>query len=244
MEVLCRATIQKSGANGATVAAAAATSATSQLLSTATWVTATNQQQNCNSHKHRQTMRNFSSFNNNSNNNKQQQQQKLQPQRCLSQHHRHQQQQQRRRHNYTLNATQSSRQYSSRINNNNNNNNNKESRRGFHTTNASLKRDYYEVLGVKKGASSKEVKKAYFQLAKKYHPDVNKDNKDSAAEKFAEVSEAYEVLSDDKKKQEYDAYGHAGTGGFGGAGGGGFGGQGHGNPEDIFAEFMRNFQGI
>ncbi|MFH4984958.1 hypothetical protein AB6A40_011667, partial [Gnathostoma spinigerum] len=67
------------------------------------------------------------------------------------------------------------------------------------------KRDYYEVLGLKKGASAKDIKKAYYQLAKKYHPDVNKSK--DAQEHFQEVSEAYEVLSDDTKRAQYDQFG-------------------------------------
>lgn len=79
------------------------------------------------------------------------------------------------------------------------------------------KRDYYEVLGVDKSASKAEIKKAYRQLAKKYHPDMNKAP--DAEEKFKEVQEAYEVLSDDQKRSAYDQFGHAGTSGFQGAGG-------------------------
>ena len=80
------------------------------------------------------------------------------------------------------------------------------------------KRDYYEVLGLTKGASSEAVKKSYRKLALKYHPDKTQGNKD-AEEKFKEVSEAYEVLSDQKKRMTYDQYGHAGVqGGFSGGG--------------------------
>jgi molecular chaperone DnaJ len=72
------------------------------------------------------------------------------------------------------------------------------------------KRDYYEVLGLEKNASKEEIKKAYRRLAKKYHPDVNKDNPKEAEEKFKEISEAYGVLSDDTKRRQYDMFGHAG----------------------------------
>ena len=95
------------------------------------------------------------------------------------------------------------------------------------------KRDYYEVLGVQKGASDDEIKKAYRKLAKQYHPDLNKDNPD-AADKFKEASEAYDVLSDSEKRSRYDQFGHAGVdpnAGFGGGGsgfGGGFGGSDNG----------------
>ena len=93
------------------------------------------------------------------------------------------------------------------------------------------KRDYYEVLGLQKGASDDEIKKAYRKMAKKYHPDVNKEP--GAEEKFKEINEAYEVLGDPQKKATYDQFGHAGMdganfsgGGFGGGSrGGGFGGR-------------------
>ena len=101
------------------------------------------------------------------------------------------------------------------------------------------KRDYYEVLGIAKGASDDEIKKAYRKMAKKYHPDVNKEP--DAEEKFKEVNEAYEVLSDTQKKAMYDQYGHAGvdgqTGGFGGFGGG-FDSSSFGGFEDIFGSFF------
>ena len=80
------------------------------------------------------------------------------------------------------------------------------------------KRDYYEVLGLQKGASDDEIKKAYRSLAKKYHPDINKEP--GAEEKFKEINEAYDTLSDPDKKARYDQYGFDDpTAGFGGAGG-------------------------
>lgn len=98
------------------------------------------------------------------------------------------------------------------------------------------KRDYYEVLGIDKGASKDEIKKAYRKLARKYHPDVNKEA--GAADQFKEVKEAYETLSNDQKRGQYDQFGHAGTqgqGGFGGFGGGqDFGGGGFGDIFDMF----------
>ncbi|MFZ5352897.1 MAG: molecular chaperone DnaJ [Bacillota bacterium] len=105
------------------------------------------------------------------------------------------------------------------------------------------KRDYYEVLGISKGASEDDIKKAFRKLAKQYHPDVNPGNKEAEA-KFKEVNEAYEVLSDKDKKAKYDQFGHAGVdpNGFGGAGGfggfGGFDGGGFGDLGDIFNMFF------
>jgi len=84
------------------------------------------------------------------------------------------------------------------------------------------KRDYYEVLGLAKGATKEEIKKAYRKLAKELHPDRNKAP--NADDQFKELQEAYEVLSDDQKREAYNQYGFAGTQGFGGAGGGDFGG--------------------
>ncbi|MEO9965907.1 MAG: molecular chaperone DnaJ [Reichenbachiella sp.] len=100
------------------------------------------------------------------------------------------------------------------------------------------KRDYYEVLGLSKSASADEIKKAYRKLAIKYHPDKNPDNKE-AEENFKEAAEAYEVLSDQQKKQRYDQFGHAG---MGGAAGGGFGGGGM-SMDDIFSQFGDIFGG-
>ncbi|MCM3566561.1 molecular chaperone DnaJ [Neobacillus mesonae] len=98
------------------------------------------------------------------------------------------------------------------------------------------KRDYYEVLGLSKSASKDEIKKAYRKLSKKYHPDINKEP--DADEKFKEIAEAYEVLSDDQKKAHYDQFGHTDPNqGFGGFGGGSdFGG--FGGFEDIFNTFF------
>lgn len=101
------------------------------------------------------------------------------------------------------------------------------------------KRDYYEVLGVGKTAGADEIKKAYRQLAIKYHPDKN-PNDPSAEEKFKEAAEAYEVLSDQDKRRRYDQFGHQGVGG---AAGGGFGGGGFDNMDDIFSRFGDIFGG-
>ncbi len=102
------------------------------------------------------------------------------------------------------------------------------------------KRDFYEVLGLKKSASKDEIKSAYRKLAKKYHPDINKEK--DAEEKFKEIQEAYDILYDDQKRQTYDQFGHAAfeQGGGNGFGGGGFQGQGFGdiNLDDIFSSFF------
>ena len=119
-----------------------------------------------------------------------------------------------------------------------------------------VKRDYYDVLGIDRNADEKTIKKAYRKLAKKYHPDTNAGNAD-AADKFKEVNEAYDILSDPKKKKMYDQFGHAafeagadpgadaGAGGFGGFQGGGngsyqefhFNGE---NMDDIFGDIFGN----
>lgn len=111
-----------------------------------------------------------------------------------------------------------------------------------------MAKDYYEVLGVDKNASQDEIKKAFRKKARQYHPDVNRDNPKEAEERFKEANEAYEVLSDETKRAQYDQYGHeaftqgggAGAGGFGGFGGqGGFGGFGGGGGfGDIFDMFF------
>lgn len=100
------------------------------------------------------------------------------------------------------------------------------------------KRDYYEVLGVSKSASDDEIKKAHRKLAKKYHPDLNRDNPE-AAEKFKELNEAYEVLSDSSKRAKYDQFGFAGVDpSYGGGGAGGYGGFDMGDIGDIFESFF------
>ncbi|OIW32228.1 hypothetical protein CONLIGDRAFT_262412 [Coniochaeta ligniaria NRRL 30616] len=133
-------------------------------------------------------------------------------------------------------------------------------KRSFHATGRSQasQKDPYSVLGVDKGATPSDIKKAYYGLAKKFHPDTNKDP--SSKDKFAEIQSAYEILSDPKKKEQFDQFGAAGfdpSGGMGGAGadpfGGGhpfsgFGGQGGGfgggfNFEDLFSAFTGQHAG-
>ncbi|CAM4069562.1 MULTISPECIES: molecular chaperone DnaJ [Flavobacterium] len=98
-----------------------------------------------------------------------------------------------------------------------------------------MKKDFYEILGISKGAAADEIKKAYRKKAIQYHPDKNPGDS-TAEENFKLAAEAYEVLSDPDKKARYDQYGHAAFDGAGGFGGGGFGG-GHMNMDDIFSQF-------
>jgi molecular chaperone DnaJ len=98
------------------------------------------------------------------------------------------------------------------------------------------KQDYYDILGISKGVSDGEIKKAYRKMALKYHPDKNPDDK-AAEEKFKQAAEAYEVLSDPDKRARYDQFGHQAFEGAGGFGGGGM------NMEDIFSQFGDIFGG-
>ncbi|XP_055686457.1 protein tumorous imaginal discs, mitochondrial-like isoform X2 [Lutzomyia longipalpis] len=117
--------------------------------------------------------------------------------------------------------------------------------RGIHTTGQLLRVNYYDILGVSKGATAKEIKKAYYDLAKKYHPDTNKDDP-NASKKFQEVSEAYEVLSDETKRREYDTFGQTSEQ-MGRAGGAAHGPQGFSqhwqfrstiDPEELFRKIF------
>jgi len=121
------------------------------------------------------------------------------------------------------------------------------STRQISTSQSLSAKDYYKILGVEKKASAKDIKKAYYELAKKYHPDTNKNDPNSA-KKFQEVSEAYQVLSDDSKRKQYDDFGSADFGSGSSPGAGGFSGfQGFSssfNSEDLFRkvfEEMRNY---
>src|SRR5262249_4448387 len=111
-----------------------------------------------------------------------------------------------------------------------------------------MPRDYYETLGLKKGASEDEIKKAYRKLARQHHPDRNPGDKQAEA-RFKEVQEAYDVLSDKKRRAQYDQFGFAGAGrGAGGPGGFHWGGGGPGNFEfqgdpEMAAEMFRNMFG-
>lgn len=101
-----------------------------------------------------------------------------------------------------------------------------------------MARDYYEILGVARGADKSEIKKAFRQLAREYHPDVSKH--EDAESRFKEINEAYEVLSDDDKRARYDRFGHAGV-----AGNGGFSGTtGFSGFDEIFEEFINGFGGM
>lgn len=118
--------------------------------------------------------------------------------------------------------------------------------RNFRTSSAVFKRvDYYDVLGIARNASQKDIKKAYYQLAKKYHPDTNKGDADTQ-KKFQEVSEAYECLSDEGKRKEYDNFGSASGPSFSGGGaqgpGTGFGGfHSSVDPEELFRKIFGDF---
>src|SRR5690606_28127328 len=86
-----------------------------------------------------------------------------------------------------------------------------------HRQSMTAKRDYYEILGVSRNATAEEIRRAYRRLARKYHPDVNRE--EGAEERFKEINEAYEVLGDEERRAAYDRFGHAGvSGGFGAAG--------------------------
>ncbi|RYE06237.1 MAG: molecular chaperone DnaJ [Rickettsiaceae bacterium] len=100
------------------------------------------------------------------------------------------------------------------------------------------KKDYYEVLGVEKSISSTDLKKAYYKLAKKYHPDSNPNDK-AAVEKYKVINEAYDILKDEQKRKAYDSYGHNAFGQGGQSNQGGF----HADINDIFGDFFNDFMG-
>src|SRR5688572_16096482 len=104
------------------------------------------------------------------------------------------------------------------------------------------KQDYYETLGVSRNASEEEIKKAYRRLAMKYHPDRNPDDK-TAEENFKQAKQAYEVLSDSRKRAAYDQFGHADIGGMGGAGSGHAGFGEGASFTDIFGDIFGNIFG-
>ncbi len=104
------------------------------------------------------------------------------------------------------------------------------------------KEDYYKLLGIEKNASEAEIKKSYRRMAMKFHPDRNKDNPEQAEGKFKSIKEAYEVLSDPKKRAAYDQFGHAGVDQMGGGGPGGFGG-GAADFGDIFGDVFGDIFG-
>ncbi|KAL1251173.1 hypothetical protein QQF64_018969 [Cirrhinus molitorella] len=112
----------------------------------------------------------------------------------------------------------------------------------FHTTSGCHQQDYYDVLGVPRTATQKEIKKAYYQLAKKYHPDTNPDDPD-AKEKFAKLAEAYETLSDELKRKQYDTYGSAGPGASGPGQQQYWRGGATVDPEELFRKIFGEFAG-
>ncbi|TRY97282.1 hypothetical protein DNTS_020576 [Danionella cerebrum] len=114
----------------------------------------------------------------------------------------------------------------------------------FHTSAPSKKQDFYQILGVPRSASQKEIKNAYYQMAKKYHPDTNKEDP-QAKEKFAQLAEAYEVLSDEVKRKQYDTYGSAGfDSGQSGAGNQQYWSGGTTvDPEELFRKIFGEFSG-
>jgi DnaJ domain len=125
-------------------------------------------------------------------------------------------------------------------------------KRALHTSSAAFQRggstqrkDLYEILGVSKDASKDDIKKSYYKLAKKYHPDTNKDDP-NAASKFADVQNAYEVLSDENKRRAYDLHGHAGVDPSAAAeegGPGGMGGEPFASAEELFERFFAGMGG-